>query len=362
MQARGRLDEAIACYQEAARLEPNYVDARLNLATVLREAGRLSESIGRHREIAQTHPELAENHGNLGFALLLDGQLDEGWREYEWRLKTKGRLGRDANPDQPRWEGEPLEGRTILLKAEQGMGDSIQFIRYASLAAQKGGRVLVECPAALKRLIASVEGVHAVFATGEVLPDFDVFAPLPSLPMLFKTGLMDIPSKVPYLLSGARREADADFHVGLAWAGNPQHKNDRHRSVPFRLLDALFTVEGVAWHNLQCGDRAGEWQLAGGKSTNDSIAFTDFHDTAVAVRRLDLVIAVDTAVAHLAGALGADVWVMLPFAPDWRWMLQRADSPWYPTMKLFRQPAPGDWKTVLAQIAEELRVKTASAR
>ena len=358
MQAQGRLFEAIACYQEAIRLRPDYVDAQLNMATVLREAGRVAESIAWHRKLNQISPAMPENHSNLGFALLLDGQFDEGWQEYEWRLKTKGRIEHDAITDRPRWEGESLNGKTILLKAEQGMGDSIQFIRYAPLVAQLGGDVIIECPAVLRRLLCSVQGVKAVYASGEALPKFDVYAPLPSLPMLFRTDLNSIPRKVPYLHTDAVRRMEnreTDFHVGLVWAGNPGHKNDRHRSIPFRLLERLFKIEGVTWHNLQCGARAADWQSIPGRTVDNKAGFDDFYDTAVEVQKLDLAISVDTSVAHLAGALGANAWVLLPCSPDWRWLLHRSDSPWYPSVKLFRQPSPGDWQTVLDWIEKELR-------
>lgn len=296
-------------------------------------------------------------HLAVAHHLLARGRFEPGWKEFEWRWKAGGV---SATPfPQPPWDGSPLGGRRILLWAEQGLGDSIQFIRYAKLVRRAGGTVLVECQPELAGLLGSALGVDQVVPYGSALPDFDVHLPLQSLPRVLGTTLETIPAGAPYLsvdpaLAERWRvrvgQADA-FRVGLAWAGNPNHVNDHNRSMPGEYFGALGEVPDCALLNLQVGPRAGE--LAG--VTNLGQEFQDCTDAAAAILSLDLVISVDTMVAHLAGALGKPVWTLLSTEADYRWLLGREDSPWYPTMRLFRQARPGDWREVMARVAEALR-------
>ncbi|MGH7345405.1 MAG: glycosyltransferase family 9 protein, partial [Candidatus Rokuibacteriota bacterium] len=258
---------------------------------------------------------------------------------------------------------EDPSGRTILLCSEQGLGDTIQFARYASLVRERGARVVLGCPAPLQSLLGTVPGVAEVVADGAKLPPFDWQVPLMSLPRVFGTTVETIPGTTPYLTAG---EADTElwrsklaagastFKVGLAWAGHPQNRNDRRRSIPLRAFAPLAPVSGITFHSLQGGDAARQLDRAPLPIVDHDAERYDFAGLAALVASLDLVISVDTAVAHLAGALDKPVWTLLPWAPDWRWLLGRDDSPWYPTMRLFRQPSAGDWAGVLARVGDEL--------
>ncbi len=290
----------------------------------------------------------------------------EGWRGYEVRRERKRNAPRKF--DAPLWRGGDLNGTRILLHAEQGLGDSLQFLRYVPLVQASGGRVLLDVPLALRRLAGELPGLEALTATGEGLGSFEWQCPFMSLPLGFATVMDTIPAQVPYLRvpeearqKAAVRNWPERLRVGVVWSGNPRYSDDQARSVPLPLLAPLFGMEGMRWFSLQLG--AAAEQLAGMQAEvvdlRDGIA--DMADTAALVERLDLVIAVDTAVAHLAGALGRPVWVLLPFAPDWRWLLEREDSPWYPSARLFRQPRPGDWGSVMERVGAELRKIAAEA-
>ncbi len=405
LKGQGKLDEAVACYRRALELEPNYAKAHGNLGIALNEQGKLDEAVACHRRALELKPDFAEIHNNLGVALKDQGKLDEavacyrralelksdyadahvnlslllltgdfqrGWAEYQWRWKTKQCPPRDFS--QAPWDGQPLEGRTILLHAEQGFGDTIQFIRYASLVKQAGASVLVECQKPLVRLLAGCRGVDALIGRGDDLPPFDVQAPLLSLPGIFHTSLETIPADVPYLFADPvlieqwRGELGpiADSKIGIAWRGNPTHKNDRARSIPLSCFEPLASLPAIHLVSLQKGAGAEELQEArdhfpvidlGSRLDETSGAFLD---TAAVMMNLDLVITCDTAVAHLAGALGVLVWVALPFVPDWRWLLDRSDSPWYPTMRLFRQDKRGDWQGVFQRIEAAIGEQMAS--
>jgi hypothetical protein len=258
-----------------------------------------------------------------------------------------------------------LEGRSLLLHTEQGLGDAVQFIRYLPLAAQRGARIIIECQAELQRLFQTMSGNYQTVVRGQPLPAFDLHCPLLSLPWVFGTNLASIPNDVPYLHADAEdagRWQDrlgghcALLKVGLAWAGKPTHQNDRNRSMKLARLAPLGQLPGVHFFSLQKGTAAAEAKAppAGMELVDWTEELKDFADTAALIANLDLVIAVDTAVVHLAGAMGKPVWTLLPFASDWRWLLDRADSPWYPTMRLFRQATPGDWDGVIRRVAAEL--------
>ncbi len=291
-----------------------------------------------------------------------------GWPEYEWRWRRQ-----DASPPaltQPLWDGSSLQGKSILLYPEQGLGDTLQFIRYAPLVKQTGATVIVQCQPPLLRLLATCAGIDRLLPEGADLPPFDVQAPLLSLPRILRTTLASIPANIPYLSADPDLRARwrqslsgvADFKVGIAWQGNPGHKRDRQRSVPLAAFAPLAEAPGVRLVSLQKGP--GHEQLTELAERLRVLDLTDeledFADTAALLSNLDLVITVDTAVAHLAGAMGIPVWVALPIVPDWRWLLERQDSPWYPTMRLFRQTAWGDWAGVFERLTGALGQKIAA--
>jgi hypothetical protein len=318
-------------------------------------------------------PQSASTHWNRALALLQGGDFERGWREYEWRWQRAGAQPR-VSTDRPPWDGRPLDGRAILLWCEQGLGDALQFARYAPLVQRHGGRVLLQCPGLLRALFRTLPGVDHLLTEGEALPSFDVHAPLLSLPALVGTTLATVPAEVPYLSADPARveawrqrlAAVPGLRVGVAWQGNPHHKWDRHRSVPLTAFAPLARVTGVRLVSLQKGP--GAEQLPALKDRLRVVDFGDefgasgpYPDTAALMRCLDLVVTVDTATAHLAGALAVPVWVPLSTIVDWRWLLGRQDSPWYPSMRLFRQTQLGDWAPVFDRMAEELRALVAQA-
>ncbi|HSZ57305.1 MAG TPA: tetratricopeptide repeat protein, partial [Tepidisphaeraceae bacterium] len=364
LEASGSLDRAIAEYRTVLAARPDYLDAKMNYGVALKNSGRVDEAIATYREILQASPGFEETRWNLGIALLLKGDFTNGWREYESRRKIK-RIVAVRDFPQPLWAGEPLGGRRILLHAEQGLGDAIQFIRYMPRVRQAGGHVVVLCYQPLRRLFANQLGIDQLITDGQPLPAFDVHCPLLSLPGIMQTTLDTIPADVPYLTCDpdlaeswrSRLSAhQAGLRVGLVWAGNPAHARDHDRSLPLTAFAPLAGVKNVRFFSLQKGDRGVEARTP--PPGMDLIDFTgelnDFADTAALISNLDLIVAADTAVAHLAGALGKPVWLLRPFAPDWRWMLDRADCPWYPTMRLFRQRRWGDWSEPIEQIAAAL--------
>jgi len=331
----------------------------------LKDKGLLDEAIAADRQAIAINPNFAEGHFNLGIALLECGDFEQGWPEYEWRQKCSEFNASFRRFSQPLWSGEEFRGRTILLHAEQGLGDTIQFIRYLPMLVRRGGRVLVEVQPALMGLLRQMRGVHQWIPRGEPLPGFDVQCPLLSLPRLFATTVRTIPADVPYLLADPalveswRQNLSTNvpgIKVGLAWAGNPEHKRDAMRSISLDRLAPLASVRGATFISLQKGGSAlqSDQPPEGLRLVNFSAELHDFADTAALMANLDVVIAVDTAIAHLAGAMGKPVWTLLPFAPDWRWLVDRKDSPWYPSMRLFRQPRIGDWGTVIGSVAGRL--------
>ncbi|GFO65348.1 tetratricopeptide repeat protein [Geomonas paludis] len=362
-QVLGDMEGAQQSYREALRLDATLVKARYNLGTTLKDLGRFTEALHEFREAVRISPGYADAHWNLAVLLLMTGELAEGWREFFWRFQKSSQAPQRRWQQVAAWDGAPLSGRTILLYGEQGAGDTLQFVRYAPLVAARGGRVLIEVQSpGLVPLVATVAGVEAVFACGETVPPCELQASLMDLPAIFGTDLDGIPAQIPYLrpdparvaACAARVAGDGTLKVGLVWQGNPGHPNDLNRSLPTEQLAALAGLAGagVSFYSLQLGARG---DLAAILPVTDlAPAIGDYADTAALASRLDLVLCADTSVAHLCGALGLPVWLLVPFVPDWRWLTGRDDSPWYPTMRLFRQGTPGDWSGVLQRVVREL--------
>jgi tetratricopeptide (TPR) repeat protein len=355
-------DRAIAACTTAIKLRPDYADGHNNFGSALYSRGEIDRAIPAYRKAIELNPDHASAHCNLGLALLVSGNFEEGWREFEWRWRVKELCLPPIRTSQPAWDGSDLNGRRILLHAEQGMGDSIQFVRYLPMVKQRGGRITLACPKELIPLFNQLTDADQITAVDQPLPEFDVHCPLVSLPRVLGTRLETIPAEIPYLKADPPRSArwrerlprDARRKVGLAWSGQPVHPNDLNRSMPLSALAPLAKLSGVQFFSLQKGkakEQTSKWPTELTDWTNE---LTDFAETAALVENLDLVITVDTAVAHLAGAMGKPVWLLLPFAPDWRWMLRREDSPWYPTARLFRQTTAGDWTEPVGRVIEAL--------
>jgi tetratricopeptide (TPR) repeat protein len=361
--ALGRLHEALTSYDQAIALNPNYLQALNNRAAALVELGRHEEALASYRNLAARWPDDAGTHMNEGILRLLMGDFRHGWAKYERRRKADASAEREF--PQPSWSGEQdLAGKVILLQGEQGLGDVIQFCRYAPLVAKRAAKVILAVPPSLKSLVGSACRAADIVGFGEPRPDFDIYCPLLSLPFAFQTEIATIPADVPYLsVEGAQREKwqrrlprSATARIGVCWAGNPQHRNDRHRSIGLRRLLPLLDATTAQFFSLQKELHAEDRELLRGNPRLVQLdeRVKDMADTAAIISQLDLVISVDTSIAHLAGALGKPVWVLLPFAPDWRWLLDRSDSPWYPTARLFRQSRHGDWNGVIDRVAVEL--------
>ena len=372
--AINQVPEAIAELRRAIALHPNFPEAHNNLGSALAAAGEIDQSIQAFAQATRLAPNFAIAHFNLGIMLLLKGNFEQGWPEYEWRLGVA-----EFNPPvrlkQMPWDGSDLAGRRILLHAEQGLGDVIQFVRYVPEVARRGGKITLLCHADLHRLVRGVEGIDQLITPNAPLGAFDEHCPLASLPRVFKTNLATIPGHTPYLTADAelmrqwqsRIEGDGRFStglkVGLVWAGRAAHANDRQRSMRLAELLPLVKCPGVSFFSLQKSE-AGKQAASLGTEfpiTDWTEEIGDFADAAALVANLDLVITVDTAAAHLAGALGKPVWLMLAELPDWRWMLGRNDSPWYPSMRLFREQKKGKsegaasrWGETVGQIVEAL--------
>ncbi len=361
---QGRAEAAIASYRRALEIDPDYADAHNNLGNALKTMGKLDEAMARYRRAIEIRPDYGDAHFNYALVLLSAGDLARGWPEHEWRWKRTSVTTHARNFRQPLWDGSRLDGRTILLHAEQGLGDTIQFIRYAAMVADCGGRVAVECHPLVIRLLGGVSGIDELIRQGHQLPPFDVHAPLLSLPMIFGTRLETIPGDVGYIRADGRRveawkdrlSGFAGRKVGLCWQGNPEFPGDRWRSIPLKYFAVLLDDPSSTFINLHKG--AGEGQIGEcgltDRIVNYSAAVTSLVDTAAIMENLDLVITSDTSVAHLAGAMGKPVWILLQSMPDWRWLLEREDSPWYPTMRLFRQGTLGDWEGVLTRVKRAL--------
>jgi Flp pilus assembly protein TadD len=363
LRAQGRLDEAHGSLKSALGANPRYLSARVNLGLVLDDMGRHEDALAVYDEALALWPEDATLRANRAVLLLRLGRFEEGWREYEWRWRVPGFATLPPAFAEPAWDGADLAGGRLLIYAEQGLGSAIQFARFVPLAAARAGRTIVQCPRPLVRLFrrawSGTDGSRVeVVEKDAPLPDFDAHAPLMSLPHLLGTTLATIPWPGAYLRveGGALATWQARLahlprpRIGLAWAGNPGHGNDHNRSMPAERLAPLVAAGGASFVSLQVGAGAGVAAFAAGAVFDAAPHLADFAETAAAIAALDRVISVDTAVAHLAGALAAPCWLLLPHAPEWRWLCDRDDSPWYPTLRLFRQRRPGDWDGLVARL------------
>lgn len=370
LQQLNRAAEAIDACQHALALNPVHDGALTNLGNALLANNRTNEAIAAFARARECNPCNHVAFKNEGIAHLLSGNLLTGFALYEARWEEAEFRATRHNFARTQWLGEqPLAGRSILLHSEQGLGDTIQFARYAPLLVRQGARVYLEAPAPLFELLSDLPG-PTVFPQGAPLPHSDFHCSLLSLPCALKTNINSIPAPIPYLQPRtpriARWQSAADqltgLKVGVVWSGNPNHKNDHNRSIPFTIFKTLFTCINASFTGLQKEMRSEELPELSPCPTfhNWASGINDFSDTAGLIQHMDLVISVDTSVAHLAGAMGKPTWVLLPFSPDWRWLLNTDRSPWYPTVRLFRQPKTGDWETVLAQVATSLAKLTSN--
>jgi len=359
-----RFDEALTCFDRALAVRPDYIEVLLNRGSTLHYLRRFEEALASYDHALRIRPDSAEAHCSRALCHMLIGDFDRGWEENEWRWETQQRKMKRAF-EQPLWLGsEEIAGKSILLHGEQGFGDVIQFCRYVPLVAERAGCIILEVLGPLRELMGTLSGATQVIARGDQLPNFDLHCPLLSLPLAFRTRLETVPSEVPYLQASPRALMHWNERlgprnrprVGLAWSGNPMHSNDRNRSLKLRALAPLLDLDAL-FVSLQREVRADDAALL--KDQINIIHFGEelrnFADTAALISNLDLVISVDTSVAHLAGALSKPLWVLLPFIPEWRWLLDRADSPWYPTARLFRQDESRAWEDVIARVRRALR-------
>jgi len=356
----GRLNLAVAAHQHALKLAPKSPEAYYNLGLALRDLGQITQALAAFERTLSYNPEHADCRWDRALTLLLKGEFLPGFQQYDWRWQLgrsppRGLIG-------PEWDGSELKGKTLLIHQEQGFGDMIQFARYIPLAKARGGTIVVEVQPELSRLFATLPGIDKIINRGSPLPKYDYFVPMMSLAKVFATTIDTVPAETPYLappdMHAVQLPASLDqqFQIGIVWAGKSSHQNDKNRSCGFERFIELLGVPGVTVHSLQKGPRESDIVAAGCGALVNGLGsrLGDFADTACVIQQLDLVITVDTAVAHLAGALGKPVWVLLPFAPDWRWMTDRDSSPWYPDMRLFRQQKPGDWDKVFSNLRHAL--------
>jgi tetratricopeptide (TPR) repeat protein len=368
-----RFDEALASHARAIALEPDFVEAHCNRGSVLQDMGRFDEALASYDHAIGIKPDFADARFNAGAARLLAGDFARGWQDHEWRWGLAQLQSTKRPFAQPQWRGsDEIAGKTILIHAEQGLGDTLQFCRYLPYVAERAGHVVFEVQKPLHALMTSLAGGATVVARGDPLPDFDLHCPLLSLPLAFGTLLDSIPAQMPYLSAAenkirAWRDRFGKHNrprIGLVWAGNPRkelpgsNRIDRQRSLTFDRLAPLLDVSGCEFFSLQKGDDAvAQIQSSALRErvTDWTDELNDFTDTAALIENLDLVIAVDTSVAHLAGALAKPFWLLNRYATCWRWLLNRDDSPWYPTARQFRQNESRSWDNVLEQMQIALR-------
>jgi tetratricopeptide (TPR) repeat protein len=359
----GRPAAAVACYDKALAVAPRAVELHVNKGSALVASNRFDEALRDFAAAAAIDPECAEAQHRASLIRLRRGEFKRGWRDYEWRWRTRGTQKR-RDVAVPLWLGEqPIQGKTILLLAEQGFGDTINFVRYASAVAALGATVILDVPSPLKELAASVPGVSSVLGDGEPVPAVDCYCPLLSLPLSFQTEIETIPANIPYIRPSQERAAkwrdrlpqNGRLRIGLCWAGSNAHLNDHSRSIALERFAQIFSLPNLDFISVQKEVDAPQADILRRHNVVQlGQEFENFADTAAVVAQLDLLISVDTAVAHLAGAMGKAVALLLPLPAEWRWLLDRSDSPWYPTMRLFRQTATGDWDGPFERLYQEL--------
>lgn len=361
LKEQGKLADAAAQHERALDLKPDHGHTHYNLGLVREEEGRLDDALACYAQAQRFAPDEADAHWNEALIRLLRGEYARGWQQYEWRhTRSHTAPPRDG---MPLWQGEDLRGRTILLQAEQGYGDTIQFVRYAAMLKERGAKVVVACQAGLPSLIQTATGVDEVIGWDTPCTTADFYIPLLSVPKAFGTTMDTIPAALPYLRPAAEKVAAwrdklsaPGLNVGLVWRGNPGNSINHKKSIPLEALAPLLVTPGVSWSIIQADATPEDIATLSGHGAVHARgpALTDWAETAALVSALDLVISVDTGVAHLAGALGRRVWVPLSFIPDWRWLLDQPDSPWYPTARLYRQTAFGDWPAVISRVKADL--------
>ena len=364
LRALDRIEAALEDYERVLALRPNFVPAFNLKGVALAALNRHEEAIASYSAALALDPNFAPARFNRALSYLVTGDFEPGWRDHEWRWRGSDTQIALRDFGKPQWQGEDLQGKTILVHAEQGLGDTIQFSRYVPLLAARGAHVVLEVQAPLTALLAQLPGARTVIAMNSARPPIDYHCPILSLPFAFGTRLDSIPASVPDLSAPAahagrwrtRLGPRTGLRVGLAWSGNAMHVNDRNRSIPFERLVALgdpaWTLVSLQ-KDIRERDRAAIERC--GSMRRFAAEIEDFQDTAAIIAEVDLVVTADTSVAHLAGAMGKPVWVLLPFSADWRWLLERDDSPWYPTATLYRQRERGDWDEVVERVARKLR-------
>jgi tetratricopeptide (TPR) repeat protein len=364
---------AIEAFELALNIQPDLAEAVNNLGTAMQELGEFDKALEYFGRAIQIRPDYGEACFNRAAICLLKGDFEQGWADYEGRSRQTGwKRSHTCPPGMPRWNGNFFTGKRLCVHSEQGLGDTLQFIRYLPLVKALGGTVVLETSELLVELLSGLKSVDEFVIQGSDYSkdaDHDMCVHLLSLPGLFQTTLETIPSTVPYVVADSvkvsywkHKLTGHDFKIGLVWAGNPSHKKDSSRSVELEHFGVLDKISGLRMYGLQKGEAARQaGKLADVRDIhNFGDELYDFSDTAALIANLDLVVSVDTAVAHLAGSMGKPIWVMLPYVPDWRWMLARDDSPWYPTMRLFRQPEKGNWDAVMRNIVKELEIQVSS--
>ena len=397
LREQGQFDDALQIYEMALKVSPGYINAQHNIGFTYLEMAEFDKAVEYFTNILKIYPQSAETYNNLGVALrekgkfnearqsflkalsinpdlqdarqnmsslhLLLGNFQDGWREYRWFWNLRGPY---HDLQKPLWDGSDIMGKTLLLHMGAGFGDTIQFVRYAPMIKERGAEIILGCNRTMGRLLEGVEGIQQVIIEGERIPHVDVQSSMFRLPIIFDTSMDSIPARVPYIKVDRRlisewKEKVSDgrpsFKIGLNWAGGHNTGIYRYRACPPEMFSKLSEMANVSFYSLFFGKTENIIQSL--KKDLGLIDFTDeirdFSDTAALIENLDLVISIDTAVVHLAGALGKTVWTLLPHVPDWRWLLDREDSPWYPTMRLFRQPSPGDWTSVINKVIDELK-------
>lgn len=361
---KGAFADALIAYESAIKFNPAFVDAYVAKGTAMEDLGQHRPALAIYKHALQIDPDHPDANYAYGVCLLINGYFEQGWHHHEWRWKSS--VQGIIVPDFPKpfWTGkEDLNGKTILLHAEQGFGDTIQFCRFTQLVSAMGARVILGVPQALRSLLSKLPGIDQFVTHGQNLPDFDFHCPLLSLPLALNTQLSSIPCFSTYISADPRKSKQwaailspmTRPRIGLAWSGNASHLNDHNRSMPFSLLKEITSIN-IQFVSLQTEVRTIDAPLV--RETSNLVEFNselkDFSDTAALLTCMDLVITVDTSVAHLAAAMGKPVWLLLPFNPDWRWLLDRSDSPWYPTVRIFRQPQAGNWKDVISVVRDDL--------